>query len=47
MEVDDEQGRVCLECGASQEVEVITTGALSLDMALGVGGFPRGRIVEA
>jgi recombination protein RecA len=28
------------------EVEVIPTGALSLDLALGVGGLPRGRIVE-
>jgi recombination protein RecA len=28
------------------DVEVIPTGALSLDMALGVGGIPRGRIVE-
>jgi recombination protein RecA len=28
------------------EVEVIPTGAISLDHALGVGGFPRGRIVE-
>jgi len=27
-------------------VEVIPTGAISLDVALGVGGFPRGRIVE-
>lgn len=27
-------------------VEVIPTGALSLDIALGVGGVPRGRIVE-
>lgn len=27
-------------------VEVISTGALSLDMALGVGGVPRGRIIE-
>jgi recombination protein RecA len=27
-------------------VEVIPSGALSLDLALGVGGFPRGRIVE-
>ena len=25
---------------------VIPTGILSLDMALGVGGFPRGRIIE-
>lgn len=27
-------------------VSVIPTGALSLDYALGVGGFPRGRVVE-
>ena len=30
----------------NQRVEVIPTGALSLDVALGVGGLPRGRIVE-
>ena len=29
-----------------KEIAVIPTGALSLDMALGVGGLPRGRIVE-
>ncbi len=28
------------------DVEVISTGSVSLDMALGVGGLPRGRIVE-
>jgi recombination protein RecA len=28
------------------EVEAISTGALSLDAALGVGGVPRGRIIE-
>jgi recombination protein RecA len=28
------------------EIETIPTGALSLDLALGVGGVPRGRIVE-
>lgn len=27
-------------------VDVVPTGALSLDMALGVGGMPRGRIIE-
>ena len=27
-------------------VEAISTGALSLDIALGIGGVPRGRIVE-
>ena len=29
-----------------REIPVISTGALSLDMALGVGGLPRGRVVE-
>lgn len=29
-----------------QKVEVIPTGCLTLDMALGIGGIPRGRIVE-
>jgi recombination protein RecA len=28
------------------EIEVIPTGSLSLDLALGVGGLPRGRVVE-
>ena len=31
---------------ADGKVEAISTGALSLDLALGVGGLPRGRIVE-
>ena len=29
-----------------KDVEVISTGALSLDLALGIGGLPKGRIVE-
>ncbi len=29
-----------------EDIPVISTGALSLDMALGVGGLPRGRVVE-
>ena len=28
------------------QVEAIPTGSLSLDLALGIGGLPRGRIVE-
>jgi recombination protein RecA len=32
--------------GAKVRVGVIPTGALSLDLALGIGGVPRGRIVE-
>ncbi|ABP67721.1 recA protein [Caldicellulosiruptor saccharolyticus DSM 8903] len=31
---------------AKENIDVIPTGALSLDIALGVGGVPRGRIVE-
>ena len=31
---------------AAKEIPVIPTGALSLDLALGVGGLPRGRVVE-
>ena len=32
--------------GPELEVEAIPTGALALDAALGIGGVPRGRIVE-
>ena len=31
---------------AATEIEVIPSGCLTLDLALGVGGFPRGRIIE-
>ena len=31
---------------AQQDIQVIPTGCLDLDMALGVGGLPRGRVVE-
>ncbi|MGH9023567.1 MAG: recombinase RecA, partial [Acidimicrobiia bacterium] len=31
---------------AHMRIEVISTGALALDLALGVGGLPRGRVVE-
>lgn len=34
------------EHSAAREVAVITTGSIALDMALGIGGVPRGRIVE-
>jgi len=30
----------------TMQVEAVTTGCLSLDLALGVGGVPRGRIIE-
>jgi recombination protein RecA len=32
--------------GAKMNVEAIPTGSLSLDLALGIGGLPKGRIVE-
>ena len=28
------------------DVEAISTGSLSLDLALGIGGLPKGRIIE-
>lgn len=31
---------------ASKEMSVIKTGAITLDIALGIGGVPRGRIIE-
>jgi recombination protein RecA len=31
---------------ATRNIEVIPTGALTLDLALGVGGIPRGRVIE-
>src|SRR5207237_8097963 len=32
--------------GAIQPIDAIPTGAISIDYALGVGGLPRGRVVE-
>ena len=29
-----------------EQVEVISSGSLGLDMALGVGGYPKGRVIE-
>ncbi len=34
------------DSGAVRDVEAISTGSLGLDVALGIGGLPRGRIVE-
>ncbi|AMK75652.1 MULTISPECIES: recombinase RecA [Methylomonas] len=34
------------DVAASRDIEVVSTGSLSLDIALGVGGLPRGRIIE-
>src|SRR5205814_5495063 len=35
-----------LDGSKHEDVEVIPTGSLSLDLALGVGGLPRGRVIE-
>ena len=32
--------------GAVHDIEAISTGSLALDLALGIGGLPRGRVVE-
>lgn len=29
-----------------QAVEAVSTGSLTLDIALGIGGLPKGRIIE-
>jgi recombination protein RecA len=34
------------DAGATYEVDTIPTGSLGLDIALGVGGIPRGRVIE-
>ena len=30
----------------AEDIEVVSTGSLGLDIALGIGGLPRGRVVE-
>src|SRR6266851_4350623 len=35
-----------MDSQAAQDVQVVSTGSLGLDVALGVGGLPRGRVVE-
>src|ERR1700752_860873 len=32
--------------GALEETAVVPTGALTIDLALGIGGIPRGRVTE-
>ena len=34
------------EGNAIQEIEATSTGSLGLDIALGIGGLPKGRIIE-
>jgi len=35
-----------MDDAAIKDIEVVSTGSLGLDLALGVGGLPRGRVVE-
>jgi recombination protein RecA len=35
-----------MDAEAAKDVQVVSTGSLGLDLALGVGGLPRGRVVE-
>ena len=34
------------DAGVEHDIQVVSTGSLGLDIALGVGGLPRGRVVE-
>ena len=34
------------EADVAKDIEAVSTGSLGLDIALGVGGFPRGRVIE-
>ena len=34
------------DAATAQDIEVISTGSLGLDVALGVGGLPKGRVIE-
>src|SRR5258706_11502149 len=35
-----------MDDAAIKDIDVVSTGSLGLDIALGVGGLPRGRVVE-
>jgi recombination protein RecA len=35
-----------MDAEAAKDIDVVSTGSLGLDLALGVGGLPRGRVVE-
>jgi len=49
-QVEKEFGKGSVMClgeeGAKVAVDVIPTGSIGLDSALGIGGFPRGRVIE-
>ncbi len=49
-QIEKQHGRGAImrmgDLGLNMNVEAVSTGSLALDLALGVGGLPRGRIVE-
>ncbi|MCK9281687.1 MAG: recombinase RecA [Melioribacteraceae bacterium] len=45
-EINKECGELIKLGGDKENVECLTTGSIALDNAIGVGGFPKGRIVE-
>lgn len=50
VEIEKQYGKGAImklgDSAGTQDMEVIPSGCLTLDMALGVGGFPRGRMIE-
>ncbi|MBO7311175.1 MAG: DNA recombination/repair protein RecA, partial [Clostridia bacterium] len=47
LEKDFGQGTIMkLGENSHMEVQAVSTGSISLDVALGIGGVPRGRIIE-
>lgn len=50
MQIDKQFGKGSVmrlgDVAASRDIEVVSTGSLALDIALGCGGLPRGRVVE-
>ncbi len=34
------------DAGAARDIDAVSTGSLTLDVALGIGGLPRGRVIE-
>ena len=34
------------DVAAARDIDAISTGSLGLDIALGIGGLPRGRVIE-
>ena len=50
MQIDKQFGKGSVmrmgDSAASRNIETVSTGSLTLDIALGCGGLPRGRVVE-